>query len=79
MTDGAYDILRGLCLNQNVPAASRDNFKVLGVDSSGIAIGIVVRGPSNDVFAVVECAMGMALPARYRMNLNLQPVDLARY
>ena len=32
---------------------------------------------SKDVFALVERAMRMALPARYR--INLQPVDLARY
>src|SRR5438309_654864 len=35
--------------------------------------------PSKDVFALVECAMAMTLPARHRMNSNLQPVDFARY
>jgi hypothetical protein len=33
----------------------------------------------NDVFALVERAMAMTLPARHRMNSNLQPVDLGRY
>src|SRR6266403_1720229 len=35
--------------------------------------------PSKDVFALVECAMAMTLPAGHSMDSNLQPVDFARY